>query len=278
MRWLYWEPDTDLLDRNRAEYFPHVYQGNKWIEARQKQPMEAFDRGYVTRDLADNFGNGLSSFFPMYLRADEPQDRLQDESFGRVLTPNTSDKARTYLETIIRDADVADLFHHVVATLHAPAYRDENGGALRQDWPRIPLPDSKELLLASAALGKQIAALLDTETPFEDAVAAIYDRREPGGERSSPLQTGGETPPLQVAGHRPALQKIAVFTLAENRPTREKDEGDLPSHLSVTAGWGHRGKGAVPMAGQGGGDHAGQREDYRTRLRPGRNGFPLRRE
>ena len=57
-----------------------------------------------------------------------------------------------------------DVFYHTLAILHAPDYRKENAGALRQDWPRIPLPDTKEALLASAALGRQIAALLDTET------------------------------------------------------------------------------------------------------------------
>jgi predicted helicase len=54
----------------------------------------------------------------------------------------------------------SDAFYHSLALLHSPAYRHENAGALRQDWPRIPLPDSKELLLASAALGRKIAALL----------------------------------------------------------------------------------------------------------------------
>src|ERR1019366_3430756 len=27
-RWLYWEPDTKLLDEKRVEYFPHVMEGN----------------------------------------------------------------------------------------------------------------------------------------------------------------------------------------------------------------------------------------------------------
>ena len=66
-RWLYWEPTTDLLDRKRAEYVPHVTDTNLWIEARQKQVMDAFDRGTVVRDLADNLGNGLSNYFPLYL-------------------------------------------------------------------------------------------------------------------------------------------------------------------------------------------------------------------
>ena len=33
-----------------------------------------------------------------------------------------------------------DLFHHVLAVLHDPAYREANAGALRMEWPRIPLP------------------------------------------------------------------------------------------------------------------------------------------
>jgi hypothetical protein len=42
---------------------------NIWIEARQRQTKESFDRGYVTRAIGDNFGNGRSSFFPLYLYA-----------------------------------------------------------------------------------------------------------------------------------------------------------------------------------------------------------------
>ncbi len=52
---------------------------------------------------------------------------------------------------------------HALAIGCSPAYLSENADGIRQDWPRIPLPDSKELLVASAALGRQIAALLDTE-------------------------------------------------------------------------------------------------------------------
>ena len=36
LRWLYWEPEAGLLDRNRAEYFPHVVPGNRWLVTQQK--------------------------------------------------------------------------------------------------------------------------------------------------------------------------------------------------------------------------------------------------
>ena len=111
----------------------------------------------------------------------------------------------------------AELFFHAVAILNSPTYRQENSGALRQDWPRIPLPASKETLLASAELGKQIAALLDTET----LVVGV---------------TTGEI--------RPELKTIAVIAHAEGKQLSAED-------LQVTAGWGHGGKGGITMPGKG---------------------------
>ena len=31
IRWVYWEPETKLLDEKRAEYFPHVFKGNLFL-------------------------------------------------------------------------------------------------------------------------------------------------------------------------------------------------------------------------------------------------------
>ena len=48
--------------------------------------------------------------------------------------------------------------------LHAPNYQIENDGALGQDWARVPLPENRETLIASAELGRRVAALLDPES------------------------------------------------------------------------------------------------------------------
>ena len=217
VRWLYWEPETKLLDEKRSEYFPHLFPQNIWLEARQRQPMDQFDRGFVTRALGDNFGNGLSSFFPLYLKNQiKPQNSLLDEPAALTeYQPNLSNAATEYLARI--DADAPTLFHHIVAILHAPAYRIDNAGALKQDWPRIPLPATRERLLASAELGRQIAALLDTETPL------------PGVTQGKP---------------RPELANIALLTVVDSAPL-------TPEHLKLTAGWGHAGKGGVTMPGKG---------------------------
>src|SRR5256885_49997 len=163
VRWLYWESETKLLDEKRAEYSPHVCDGNVWIEARQRQPMESFDRGYFVHVLADNFGNGLSSFFPLYLFTATEDLSLFGQGRSEGLKPNLSPEAASYLSNL--HVTEQDLFYHTLALLHSPTYRTENAGALRQDWPRVPLPATAELLHASATLGRQIAGLLDTERP-----------------------------------------------------------------------------------------------------------------
>ena len=110
--------------------------------------------------------------------------------------------------------DAPSTFYYALAILHAPIYRTENSGGLRQDWPRIPLPDSKEALHTSAALGRQIAVLLDTETD----VGAVCE---------------------------PPLQMIAAFILQNGMTLNEAE------HFAVTAGWGHAGQGGVTMPGKG---------------------------
>ena len=61
-RWLYWEGNSDLLDRPRAEYKSHVFQGNVWIEAREREAKDDFSRGTMVRHLADNFGKRTFEF------------------------------------------------------------------------------------------------------------------------------------------------------------------------------------------------------------------------
>ena len=217
-RWLYWEPETKLLDRKREEYFPQVFEGNIWIEARQRQPMERFDRGYVVIVMADNFGNGLSNFFPLYLKAGNTPATLFTKSSAQPNpTPNLSKVLGTYLESL--KADPPDFFLHCAAVLHAPSYRGENAGALRIDWPRIPLPASKRMLLGSAELGRSLAALLHADIPIER---------------------------VTVGKLRPELSAIAAIS-REGGGSLNPDAGDL----EISAGWGHRGKGGAVMPGKG---------------------------
>jgi hypothetical protein len=134
------------------------------------------------------------------------------------LHPNLSDAAAEYLSSL---GGVAhdELFFHTAAILQAPAYRAENQGALRQDWPRIPLPRAATPLRASAVLGREIARLLDVFQVVK-------------GVNAAPL--------------RKDLQCIAIITRGD-KAVVNPDEGDL----DLTAGWGHAGKGGTTMPGKG---------------------------
>ncbi len=219
-RCLYWEADSGLLDRPRPDYRSHVFEGNLWIEAREKEAREDFTRGTVCHNLADNFGNGLSSFFPLWLRDDGLGVEATNDTPRR---PNLSPDALGYLERL--GLGVEDLFHHVLAVLHDPAYREANAGALRMEWPRIPLPGwpggneagAADRLAESAARGRKLAALLDPDTPV-------------------PGVTGGAL--------RPEIAAIAVPSTIDATNMAGDD-------FALTAGWGHFGQGDAVMPGQG---------------------------
>ena len=178
-RWLYWDADTKLLDEKRADYKPHVFEGNSWLEIREKEARPEFSRGMLCRHLADNLGNGLSSFMPLWLL----DDGLGINDGGTQRRPNLSLSAQHYLDSM--DAGVEDLFHHVIATLHDPAYRTANAGALRMAWPRIPLPGwpdgvddgAADALAESAARGRQLAALLDSDMPVAGVTTGLVASR-----------------------------------------------------------------------------------------------------
>ncbi|MBL8130390.1 MAG: DUF559 domain-containing protein, partial [Anaerolineae bacterium] len=117
------------------------------------------------------------------------------------------------VEKTTLDHQAETLFYHTLAVLHSPAYRVENAGALRQDWPRVPLPKTRNALEASAALGRQVAALLDVETPV------------PGVTQGDP---------------RPELRSIAMLTTSGGAPD-----------FTINVNWGYFGAGSAVMPGRG---------------------------
>ncbi len=225
-RWLYWDARRGLLGRPSSEYRPQAFEGNLLIEAREREAKEDFSRGTLIRGLADNFGNGFSNFFPIWLRND---DGFETGGNGTKHRPNLSAAAQRYLKHL--NASVEDLFHHTLTTLHDPAYREANAGALRMDWPHIPLPgwptpgsagilpasDAAKALTQSAARGRELAALLDPETPV---------------------------PGVTTGTLRPEVATIAVPATVDGHNMTGDD-------FALTAGWGHYGTGDAIMPGQG---------------------------
>jgi hypothetical protein len=208
IRWLYWEPETKLLDEKRSEYLPHSFVGNITLAAQQK-PRGEWQSSQIVQSIAclDLIDRG-SSNFPMELK-----DLQTNE-----VRPNLSKPIEDFL--IKRKIEHNVVFYGAVAILHAPAYRAENEGALRMDWPRVPIPRDVSLLRHSAALGESLAALLDPET-------------------SAPGVSSGTL--------RPSFRVLGLPTIRDGKSL--DTEG-----LSLTAGWGstqNAGGGVIVMPGRG---------------------------
>ena len=217
-RWLYWEPGHGLLGRPVPDYRPHVFKGNMWLVTQQKPRREWSPPQVISHigclDLIDRGATCI----PVWLREDGMGNDGDD-----MRRANLSAPAQRYLDRLGLGVD--DLFHHVLATLHDPAYREANAGALRMEWPRIPLPGwpdgeaegAADALARSAALGRELAALLNPDTPVP-------------GVTQAPL--------------RPEIAAIAVPATVDGRNMAGDD-------FALTAGWGHYGQGDAVMPGQG---------------------------
>jgi predicted helicase len=212
VRWLYWEPETKLLDEKRAEYKPNVFLGNVFMVLAQRT-RKGFEPPAVTSVVSSyHVIESVSLAFPIWFYPEFDTSSLFDRTSDNKPKLNLTEVAKEFLADLRLGNKPEELFYHTLAVLHAPEYCAENSGALRQDWPRVPLPKSREALLASAELGRQVAALLDTETPV-DGVTKGKPRAE--------------------------LKEIAELSCPGK------------SDLKVTAGWGHAGQNGVTMPGKG---------------------------
>lgn len=159
LRWLYWEPETKLLDRPRGNYGAQVWEENSWLVSAQSV-RRSFDPSPTTNHACSlHLIERGASVFPLFTR--EASSTLLH---GNPAIPNLSPAASRFLE--LADATPRDLQLHAGVALLATAYRIENSPALMRDWPRIPLPLSIADLEASARLGERALGLLDPGKPL----------------------------------------------------------------------------------------------------------------
>jgi hypothetical protein len=235
IRWCYLENLRPLFSEPSPQLLEQRFKGNSFFITRDTADKDIEGSPFYFSPLVCDYDciSGHARHFPIRLRAtSKAKSKKKDDGngeFGNILhetapayktgggkiTANLSPAARAYLAKLdIKNQDAADtaalIWMHALAIGYSPAYLTENANGIRQDWPRIPLPDSKADLLASAELGKQIAALLDTENGVEGVTAGKL---------------------------KPEFKVIAVLSSTSN--------------LSITAGWGHAGKGGVTMPGKG---------------------------
>ncbi|MDB9431774.1 type ISP restriction/modification enzyme [Microcystis aeruginosa] len=236
VKWCYYTQIRPLWNESRPSLFIHQFQGNSFLVSRPAGV--ASPEGipfYFTNCLGDfDFIRGHAYHFPIRLRQNSEKVNTEDNTQGKLfdssnfnspsIKANLSEKSRQYLNQLgINNLDenienASLIWLHSLAIGYSPLYLGENADGIRQDFPRIPLPNSQELLIKSAQLGQAIASLLDTENPV------IGVTKKP----------------------TPALQKIALISCTDGG-NLNPDKGDL----IINVGWGHGGKNGVTMPGKG---------------------------
>lgn len=235
-RLCYYTGVRPIWNEPRAEYVSQSWLGNSALVTRRK--AVAVPEGvpfFFISVIGDQYAFLKDAYYiPLMLRHEAPSPSAtkgqtdfldQIEQPSPVQTANLSEAARTYLATIgnvnpDQDVDTAALlWRHVLAIGYAPAYLAEHEDGIRADWPRIPLPATKERLRASAELGKQLSALLDTEQPV-------------------PYITTGTV--------RPELRVIADLAKLDGTPPNP-NAGDF----DLRARWGYASTNGIVMGGTG---------------------------
>ncbi len=277
-RWLYWEAETKLLREKSPRYPQHVFDGNVWLVTQQKPRRDWSPPQVISHIGCLDLMDRSATCIPVWLH----DEGLDAPDAGR--RPNLSDAAQRWLNRL--GLNVEDLFHHVLAVLHDPAYREANAGALRMEWPRIPLPgwpDGEADGGAGDALGTEgplprFRALSpsggrENENPSPDGRGeGVRDREERHRERQPLPERGAAAsdsaaealsrsaargrelarlldPDAPVPGVTAAPLRPEVAAVAV--PATIDGRNMAGDDFALTAGWGHYGSGDAVMPGQG---------------------------
>jgi hypothetical protein len=247
-RWCYYTSTTPLWNRPRPKLVENVWPGNKLFVTRpfSERPNE-WAVMTVTPNLPDyHLLRPNSVAVPIQLRTDSGDSSAGLFHSGKRRS-NLSEPARTYLARIgVSDPDATPglVWMHAFAIGYSPAYLTENADGIRRDWPRVPLPNSRDLLEASAALGKKVADLLDSESDLSGVTSGTIApglrsigliTKTGGGQLDVsagvgigiPLGTGAQD--RAEVGRRQVL--IPVVT------DRTQREWGWPSSHNVNGGW-----------------------------------------
>ena len=236
VRWLYWEPETKLLDEKRPDYWPHVFAGNPFYFTTARTRKSDVEPSFSTELLSDlNLMDSGARGFPLYLR-DMNVLSLPGEADELQTRPNLSALALEYLASLGLSVEqgAPALFGHALAIQHSPRYRVENADALRLDWPRVPLPQPADVApndaIEVAAAIAATAARLEASGALGARVAALLDATQ-----SVAGATENPTAALKIMG---AIAKTDGGNLQPNL-----------GHLGVRVNWGYRAGGAVMPGG-----------------------------
>ena len=180
---------TTVFDRNvavhrRERVMRHLLTGGENLglcigRAGHVIGSDSWDVGFVSKHISDFnlFRRGGNCLFPLYTypsetlpKATSPRVPNLDSKFTQAfaagigfsfIPDGTSDLTTTF--------GPEDIFHYLYAILHSPEYRRRYADFLKSDFPRIPLPSGRALLVDLIPPGVRLVSLHLAEAESADA-------------------------------------------------------------------------------------------------------------
>ncbi len=211
-----------FICRPRLKVMRHVMAGENMAlcigRAGQVIGSPIWDILFCTNSLSEFnlFRRGGNNIFPLYIYPSRqevaaglysPQDRrpnlspafvarLQEATGLKFIPDERGDLRRTI--------GPKDIFHYVYAILHSPTYRRRYADFLKNDFPRIPETQDRQLFADLAALGEN---LVDTHLlQARDVTGSTINYPVPGSNEVEPghpryIPPGRADPPLSKPAH-----------------------------------------------------------------------------
>jgi len=244
LRYAYVDTTAKLWNRSRPLLVRAAEAASDFLLVRRRSPRALDGSAFLfSHSLVDQHALHKDAYvIPLWLAVEASGDgpaRLFEEAERPPAADwraNLSERALGYLDDLgIEDANTSResaslLWLHALAIGFTPLYLEENGDAIRSNWPRIPLPGSEEALRDSARLGYQITHLLDLDTPIAGVdVPPVTERLKPVGAITQ--TSGGALDPTAgdlavTAGYGVKQKTGAVMPGSGRVEPRERTDAD----------------------------------------------------
>jgi len=188
LRSIYYETDTNLLNRRRPEFGDNLLE-NEFLLAVPQPRRVSESRPLVCRTLADLHVHDRGTVaFPAVVRHEASPDpdlfgTQQDVVKANLLPELWARVAAAWgLSADLAGADAIRFARNMIrlslAILHSPQFEQDHQEALAQGWASLPIPRSPEVFENVAAVGQTVALLLDAQA---DPAAVLKDTLPAGG-------------------------------------------------------------------------------------------------
>jgi hypothetical protein len=235
LRFIYYETEAKFLNESRADLGDNL-SDNRFLVAVPQARRRSESLPLLASCLFDLHLHDRGSVgFPIHVEPEaRPATLFSEAGAGTAPVANLAPPAAEALaKAWAPDGDrgrkplVLDLFHLTLAVAHAPQYQLDHQDALAHDWIHLPIPKERATFLGIAAVGRQVAALLD---PLADATPVLEEVL--GADRRTLAVTSSAE--SEALGEADLVVSVSYFGSArggwQERAPREKEASE--------AGWG----------------------------------------